>query len=90
MTCSRTVLMLALVFASTGCILLKTDEQIDVMVAATDLGAERKLTDKDITTTSMPVSAMTPDVPRKSSQVVGHTTKVHISKGQPILLSELK
>lgn len=87
---SRTVLTLVLAFASSGCILLKTDERIDVVVAATDLGAGTRITDKDITITSIPVSAITPDVPRKSSQVVGHTTKVRISKGKLILLSEVK
>jgi flagella basal body P-ring formation protein FlgA len=87
---SRTVLTLLLALASTGCILLKTDERIDVVVAATDLGAGRKITDKDITITSMKVSGLTRDVPRKSSQVVGYTTKVPISKGELILLSKVK
>ena len=87
---SRMVLTLVLAFVSTACILLKTDERIDVVVAATDLGAGMKITDKDITITSMPVSARTRDMPRKSSQVVGHTTKVPISKGELILLSEVK
>ena len=87
---SRTVLTLVLAFASTACILLKTDERIDVVVAATDLGAGRKITEKDITITSIPVSSITRDMPRKSAQVVGHTTKVPISKGEQILLSELK
>ena len=87
---SRTVLTLVLAFATSGCVLLKTDERIDVVVAATDLAAGKKITDKDITITSIPVSAMTRDMPRKSSQVVGHTTKVAISKGDRILLSELK
>lgn len=90
MKCSRTVLTLVLAFASTACLLLKTDERIDVVVAATDLGAGRKITDKDITITSIPVNAITRDMPRKSSQVVGHTTKVPISKGDRILLSEVK
>jgi len=87
---SRTFLTLVLALASTGCILLKTDERIDVVVAATDLGAGRKITDKDITITSMKVSALTRDVPRKSSQVVGYTTKAPISKGELILLSKVK
>ena len=86
----RTVLTLVLAFASTACILLKTDERIDVVVAETDLGAGRKITDKDITITSMKVSALTRDMPRKGSQVVGHTTKVPISKGELILLSKVK
>jgi Flp pilus assembly protein CpaB len=90
MKSSRTVLTLVLASASTACVLLKTDERIDVVVATTDLGAGRKITDKDITITSIPVSAITRDMPRKSSQVVGHTTKVPISKGEQILLSELK
>jgi flagella basal body P-ring formation protein FlgA len=90
MKCSRTVLTLVLALASTACVLLKTDERIDVVVAATDLNAGRTITDKDITITSMPVSGVTPDVPRKSSQVVGHTTKVPISKGKLIYLSEVK
>ena len=75
---SRTLLTLVLASTST------------VVVAATDLNAGRTITDKDITITSMPVSTMTPDMPRKSSQVVGHTTKVPISKGQLIHLSEVK
>ncbi|MBZ5684722.1 MAG: SAF domain-containing protein [Acidobacteriia bacterium] len=87
---SRTVLALVLAFSSTACVLLKTDERIDVVVAATDLGAGRKITDKDITITSMPVSGLTRDMPRKSSQVVGCTTKIPISKGEMILLSKVK
>lgn len=87
---TRTVLTLLLAFATTACVLLKTDERIDVVVAATDLGTGRKITEQDITITSIPVSAMTRDMPRKSSQVVGHTTKVPISKGEQILLSKLK
>jgi flagella basal body P-ring formation protein FlgA len=89
MKCSRTVLALVLALASPACFLLKTDERIDVVVAATDLGAGRKLTDNDITITSIPVSTITRDMPRKSSQVVGHTTKVPIAKGKLILLSEV-
>ena len=87
---SRTVFTLVLAFASTACVLLKTDERIDVVIAATDLNAGRTITDKDITITSMPVSTVTRDVPRKSSQVVGHATKVPRSKGQLIYLSEMK
>jgi Flp pilus assembly protein CpaB len=49
---SRTVLTLVLALASTAYVLLKTDERIDVVVAATDLGAGRKITDKDITITA--------------------------------------
>jgi flagella basal body P-ring formation protein FlgA len=90
MKCSRMVLTLVLAFASPACVLLKTDEQIDVVAAATDLDAGRKVTDKDITISSIPVSKMTRDMPRKSSQVVGHTTQVPISKGELILLSKLK
>ena len=90
MKCLRMVLTFVLALSSTACVLLKTDERIDAVVAATDLGADRKITDKDITVTSIPVSAMTQDMPRKSSQVVGHTTKVPISKGEHILLSELR
>lgn len=90
MKCSRTVLMLLVAFMSTSCVLLKTDERIDVVIAATDLGAGRKITEEDITVTSMPVSEVTQDMPRKGSQVVGHTTNVPISKGERILLSELK
>jgi flagella basal body P-ring formation protein FlgA len=89
MKCSRAVLMLALAFAPTACLLLKTDERVDVVVAATDLGAGRKITDKDITVNEAGVSTVTADTPRKSSQVVGHTTKVAIAKGQLILLSEI-
>lgn len=87
---SPIVLALTLALASTSCFLLKTDERVDVVVAATDLSAGKTITDKDITITSIPVSAMTQDMPRKSAQVVGHTTKVPISKGGMILLSELK
>jgi flagella basal body P-ring formation protein FlgA len=90
MKCSRTVMTLVLALASTACVLLKTDERIDVVVAAADLAAGRKITDSDITITSIKVSAIRGDMPRKSSQVVGHTTKVPISKRQLILLSELK
>jgi Flp pilus assembly protein CpaB len=92
MKCSRAVLALVLVlaFASAACVLLKTDERIDVVIAATDLGAGRKITDKDITITGIPVSKITRDMPRKSSQVVGHTTQVPISKGELILLSKVK
>jgi flagella basal body P-ring formation protein FlgA len=84
------VLTLLLVCASTSCFLLKTDEQVDVVVAATDLSAGRTITDTDITITSIPVSKFTRDMPRKSSQVVGHTTKVPIPRGELILLSEMK
>ena len=87
---SRTVLALVLAFTSTACVLLKTDERIDVMVAKTDLGPGRKITDNDITITSMPVSRVTRDIPRKTSQVVGYTTRVPIFKGELILLSKLK
>jgi len=87
---SRMLLMLVLAFTSTACVLLKTDERIDVVVAATDLGAGRKITDKDTTIIGMPVSTLTRDVPRKSSQVVGYTTKVPIPKGELILLSKVK
>ena len=90
MKCSRMVLTLVLAFASPACVLLKTDERIDVVVAAVDLGAGKKIADRDITITGVPVSTMTPDMPRKSSQVVGRTTKVAISKGELIRLSELK
>jgi flagella basal body P-ring formation protein FlgA len=82
--------MLAPALASTSCVLLKTDEGIEVVVAATDLDAGRAITDKDTTITSIPVSTITGDMPRKSSQVVGHTTRVPISKGKLILLSEVK
>ena len=85
----RTILMLVLTVTSTACVLLKTDERIDVVVAATDLSVGKKITDQDITVTSMPVSAITKDMPRKSSQVVAHTTKVPISKGKLILLSQV-
>ena len=90
MKVSRTLLTLVLAFASNACFLLKTDERIDVVVAATDLGAGKTITDKDITITSIPVSEFTRDMPRKSSQVVGHVTSVPISKGKQILLSEMK
>jgi flagella basal body P-ring formation protein FlgA len=87
---SGAVLTLVLAFASTACVLLKTDERVDVVIAATDLGAGKKIADSDITITSIPVSAFTRDMPRKGSQVVGHTTKLPISKGELVLLSELK
>lgn len=87
---SRTFLMLVLLLASTACVLLKTDERIDVVIAATDLAAGKKITDKDLTVTTIPVSAVTRDVPRKSSQVVGHTTQVPIARGELILLSKVK
>jgi flagella basal body P-ring formation protein FlgA len=87
---SRTVLAFVLAFSSSACVLLKTDERIDVVVAATDLSAGRKITDKDITIVGMPVSRLTRDMPRKSSQVVGYTTKVAISRGELILLSKVK
>ena len=86
---SRTALALLLILASTSCFLLKTDERIDVVVAATNLDAGKKITDQDITITSIPVSAFTRDMPRKSEQVVGHTTKVSIARGGMILLSEV-
>lgn len=87
---SCTVLALALAFAANSCFLLKTDERVDVVIAATDLAAGKQITDRDVTITAMPVSSITQDVPRKSSQVVGHTTKEPIHKGALILLSELK
>ena len=84
------VLALMLALFSSACFLLKTDERVDVVIAATDLGAGKQITDRDITITAMPVSSVTQNMPRKSSQVVGHTTKVPIHKGALILLSELK
>lgn len=87
---SRTFLTLVLALFSNACFLLKTDERVDVVIAATDLNAGKQITDGDITITAMPVSTVTPDMPRKSSQVVGHTTKVPVHKGALILLSELK
>jgi flagella basal body P-ring formation protein FlgA len=86
----RTILTLVLACTSTACVLLKTDEQIDVVTAATDIDAGRKITDKDITISSIPVSKMTRDMPRKGSQVIGHTTQVPISRGELILLSKVK
>lgn len=84
------VLTILLAFASVSCVLLKTDERLDIVVAATDLAAGRQITDRDITITSIPVSAITRDMPRKSSEVIGHTTRVPISKGEQILLSKVK
>lgn len=84
------VLAFVIVLGSTGCFLLKTDERVEVMIATADLAAGKQITDQDITITAVPVSSITQDVPRKSSQVVGHTTKVVIPKGALILLSELK
>ena len=91
-TMKRPLLILALVlaFTASACFLLKTDERIDVVIAAADLAAGTQIADRDITITAMPVSSVTPDTPRKTSQVVGHTTKVPIRKGDLILLSELK
>ena len=83
------VLTALLAFIPTSCFLLKTDERVDVVIAATDLVAGRQITDRDITITSIPVSAMTKDMPRKSSEVIGHTTRVPISKGEQILLSKV-
>ena len=88
----RTVLAVVtvlLAFVPTSCFLLKTDERVDIVVAATDLAAGRQITDRDITITSIPVSAMTRDMPRKRSEVIGHTTRVPISKGEQILLSKV-
>jgi len=84
------VITVLLAFVSASCFLLKTDERIDVVIAATDLAAGKKITEQDITITAIPVSGFTKDMPRKSSQVVGHTTKVSISRGQQILISNLE
>jgi flagella basal body P-ring formation protein FlgA len=86
---TRAVLPLLLAVVSVSCFLLKTDERVDVVIAATDLAAGKQVTDADITITAIPVSAITKDMPRKTSQVVGHTTKVPISKGKQVLLSEV-
>ena len=83
------VLTVLLAFVAASCFLLKTDEQVDIIVAATNLAAGRQITDQDITITSIPVSAITRDMPRKSSEVIGHTTRVPISKGEQILLSKV-
>jgi len=83
------VLTLLLAFVPPSCFLLKTDERVDIIVAATDLAAGRQIADRDITITSIPVSAITRDMPRKSSDVIGHTTRVPISKGEQILLSKV-
>jgi len=85
-----TALTLMLAFASASCLLLKTDERVDVVIAATDVVAGKQITERDITITSLSVSAITKDMPRKTSQVVGHRTKVSISRGQQILLSNLE
>lgn len=77
-------------FVTTACFLLKTDERVEVVIAATDLVAEKQITERDITITAIPVSEITKDMPRKASQVVGHTTRVTISRGQQILLSNLE
>lgn len=83
------VLTVLLAFVAASCFLLKTDEQVDIIVAATNLAAGRQITDQDITITSIPVSAITRDMPRKSSEVIGHTTRVPIFKGEQILLSKV-
>ena len=85
-----TPLMVVLVSISTSCFLRKTSERVDVVIAATDIVAGKQIKERDITITEFPVSAVTKDMPRKSSQVVGHTTKVSISRGQQILLSNLE
>lgn len=85
-----TILMLLLAFATSSCFLLRTDERVDVIVAATNLNAGTQITASDLTVIAIPVSAITQDMPRKDSQVIGHTIKVPISKGQQILLSQLK
>lgn len=85
-----TLLTALLAFVSMACFLLKTDERVDVVIAATALVAGKQITERDITISAIPVSAMTKDMPRKASQVVGHTTKVSISRGQQILLSNLE
>ena len=85
-----TVLIALLTLATTGCFLLKTSERVDVVIAATDLVAGKQITEQDITITEISVSKITKDMPRKSSEVVGHTTKVPISRGQQILLSNLE
>ena len=87
---SLILLLLVLTFASTSCFLLKSDERVEVVIAATDLSAGTTITEKDITVSNIPVSKMTSDMPRKRSQVVGHATKVAISRGELILLSEMK
>jgi Flp pilus assembly protein CpaB len=84
------VLTVVLAFVPTSCFLLKTDERVDIVVAATDLPAGKQITDRDITITSIPVSAITRDMPRKSSEVIGHTTRMPIPKGEQILLSKVK
>jgi Flp pilus assembly protein CpaB len=86
---SAIVLTLLLVTCN-GCVLLKTDERVDVVIAMTDLAAGRQITDKDITISSIPVSKFTRDMPRTSAQVLGRTTTVAISKGELVLLSEMK
>jgi flagella basal body P-ring formation protein FlgA len=85
-----TVLAALLTFVPTACFLLKTSERVDVVIAAKDLVAGKQITELDITITEISVSRITKDMPRKSSQVVGHSTKVSISRGQQILLSNLK
>ena len=70
----RTVLTVLLAFVPTPCFLFKTDERVDIVIAATDLAAGRQITDRDITITSIPVSAIIRDMPRKSSGVIGHKT----------------
>lgn len=87
---SRAVLALVLTSASNACFLLKTDERVDVVTAATDLAAGKQISDQDTTISAVSVSSITQDVPRKSTQVVGHKAKVAIPKGALILLSELK
>ena len=85
-----TVLTVLVAFVSTSCILRKTSERVDVVIAATDIASGKQVTEHDITITEIPVSTITKDMPRKSSQVVGHTTKMSISRGQQILLSKLE
>jgi flagella basal body P-ring formation protein FlgA len=85
-----TALTALLTFVSMSCFLLKTDERVEVIISATDIVARKQITEPDITIIEIPVSAITKDMPRKTSQVVGHITKVSISRGKQILLSNLE
>lgn len=70
----RTVLTVLLAFVPRSCFLFKADERVDIIIAATDLAAGRQITDRGITITSIPVSAIIREMPRKSSEVTGHKT----------------
>ena len=88
----RTVPALALALASTACSYPPPPENptVDVMVARTKLNPGTKIEEKHLKTIRIPLKDLPAGAPRKRSQVLGHTTKVRISEGELILLSEVK